>query len=200
MICSSSRGSTQANSAPVPSAQACWWTRWVAHASCSVYGWVSGHENRCVSTSEKARNFAGMSASRHGRSATMSSRRTGFTSADPRERENPASRGVSVKLISLLIDVFEPQWRLSRDQTSRGWRSRPQPTDKLAGARSSLREGRDVRDQCRIKEFAMGGISVGGILVIVGIVVMIVGSFWLGLIIALIGLVAFGGFARGRWY
>jgi hypothetical protein len=46
----------------------------------------------------------------------------------------------------------------------------------------------------------MGGISVGGILVIVGIVVMIVGSFWLGLIIALIGLVAFGGFARGRWY
>jgi hypothetical protein len=50
------------------------------------------------------------------------------------------------------------------------------------------------------KEFAMGGISVGGILVIVGIVVMIVGSFWLGLIIALIGLVAFGGFARGRWY
>ena len=46
----------------------------------------------------------------------------------------------------------------------------------------------------------MGGISVGGILVIVGIVVIIVGSFWLGLIIALIGLVAFGGFARGRWY
>jgi len=23
---------------------------------------------------------------------------------------------------------------------------------------------------------------------------------WLGLIIALIGLIAFGGFARGRWY
>jgi hypothetical protein len=46
----------------------------------------------------------------------------------------------------------------------------------------------------------MGGISIGGILVIVGIVVMIIGSFWLGLIIALIGLVAFGGFARGRWY
>jgi hypothetical protein len=46
----------------------------------------------------------------------------------------------------------------------------------------------------------MGGISVGGIIVIIGIVVMVVGSFWLGLIIALIGLVAFGGFARGRWY
>jgi hypothetical protein len=47
---------------------------------------------------------------------------------------------------------------------------------------------------------AVGGLSLGGILVIIGIVVMIVWSFWLGLIIALIGLIAFGGFARGRWY
>jgi hypothetical protein len=47
---------------------------------------------------------------------------------------------------------------------------------------------------------AVGGISLGGILVIIGIVIMIVWSFWLGLIIALIGLIAFGGFARGRWY
>lgn len=46
----------------------------------------------------------------------------------------------------------------------------------------------------------IGGISLGGILVIVGIVVMIVWSFWIGLIVALIGLIAFGGFARGRWY
>lgn len=46
----------------------------------------------------------------------------------------------------------------------------------------------------------MGGISLGGILVIVGIVVMIFWSLIIGLIIALIGLVAFGGFARGRWY
>ena len=45
-----------------------------------------------------------------------------------------------------------------------------------------------------------GGITLGGIIVIVGIVVMIFWSFLLGLIIALIGLVAFGGFARGRWY
>jgi hypothetical protein len=45
-----------------------------------------------------------------------------------------------------------------------------------------------------------GGISLGGILVIIGIVLMIVWSFWIGLIIALIGLIAFGGFARGRWY
>ena len=44
------------------------------------------------------------------------------------------------------------------------------------------------------------GIGLGGILVIVGIVVMLVGSFLLGLIITLIGLVAFGGFAKGKWY
>jgi hypothetical protein len=46
----------------------------------------------------------------------------------------------------------------------------------------------------------MGGISLGGIIVIAGIVVMLVWSFWIGLVIALIGLLAFGGFARGRWY
>jgi hypothetical protein len=46
----------------------------------------------------------------------------------------------------------------------------------------------------------IGGISLGGVLVIVGIVVMLVWSILLGLIIVLIGLVAFGGFARGRWY
>ena len=46
----------------------------------------------------------------------------------------------------------------------------------------------------------IGGISLGGIIVIVGIVVMIFWSFLLGLIIALVGLIAFGGFARGRWY
>lgn len=44
------------------------------------------------------------------------------------------------------------------------------------------------------------GISLGGIIVIVGIVLMFVVSFWLGLIVALIGLIAFGGFARGKWY
>jgi hypothetical protein len=46
----------------------------------------------------------------------------------------------------------------------------------------------------------MGGISLGGILVIIGIVVAILWSVLLGVIIALIGLIAFGGFARGRWY
>ena len=45
-----------------------------------------------------------------------------------------------------------------------------------------------------------GGIGLGGILVIVGIVLMIVWSFWVGLIVALVGLIAFGGFAEGKWY
>lgn len=45
-----------------------------------------------------------------------------------------------------------------------------------------------------------GGLTLGGIIVIVGIVVMLVWSILVGLIIVLIGLIAFGGFARGRWY
>jgi hypothetical protein len=45
-----------------------------------------------------------------------------------------------------------------------------------------------------------GGIGVGGILVIVGIVVALVWSLLLGIIIAVVGLVAFGGFVRGKWY
>ena len=44
------------------------------------------------------------------------------------------------------------------------------------------------------------GISVGGILVIIGIVIAIFWSLILGILVALIGLIAFGGFARGRWY
>jgi hypothetical protein len=47
---------------------------------------------------------------------------------------------------------------------------------------------------------SVGGISLGGIIVIIGIVLMFVVSFWIGLIVVLIGLIAFGGFARGKWY
>ena len=46
----------------------------------------------------------------------------------------------------------------------------------------------------------MGGLTLGGALVIAGIVIAIVWSVWIGVIVALVGLVAFGGFARGRWY
>lgn len=50
-------------------------------------------------------------------------------------------------------------------------------------------------DQRRI-----GGVSVGGIIVIVGILALIFWSLWIGLIVVLIGLIAFGGFVRGKWY
>ena len=46
----------------------------------------------------------------------------------------------------------------------------------------------------------MAGISLGGIIVIVGIVIAIFGPLWLGIVVALVGLLAFGGFARGKWY
>jgi hypothetical protein len=46
----------------------------------------------------------------------------------------------------------------------------------------------------------LGGISLGGIIVIVGIVLLFIVSWWIGLIVILIGLIAFGGFARGKWY
>ena len=51
-----------------------------------------------------------------------------------------------------------------------------------------------------MSERKYGGISLGGIIVILGIVLIVVWSFWIGLIVALIGLIAFGGFARGKWY
>lgn len=44
------------------------------------------------------------------------------------------------------------------------------------------------------------GIGIGGILVIAGIVVALFWSTILGIIIALVGLIAFGGFAKGKWY
>jgi hypothetical protein len=46
----------------------------------------------------------------------------------------------------------------------------------------------------------MAGISLGGVVVIIGIVVAILWSVLWGVVIALIGLIALGGFARGRWY
>jgi hypothetical protein len=46
----------------------------------------------------------------------------------------------------------------------------------------------------------IGGVTLGGILVIVGIIVALLWSVWLGIIIALVGLIAFGGFVRGKWY
>jgi hypothetical protein len=46
----------------------------------------------------------------------------------------------------------------------------------------------------------IAGISTGGIIVIVGIAIMLFWSLLIGLVVTLIGLIAFGGFARGKWY
>ncbi|HEX7143666.1 MAG TPA: hypothetical protein VF225_00010 [Gaiellaceae bacterium] len=46
----------------------------------------------------------------------------------------------------------------------------------------------------------MFGIGLGGVLVIAGILLALLWSVWVGVIVALVGLVAFGGFAKGRWY
>lgn len=70
--------------------------------------------------------------------------------------------------------------------------SRAEPEDELG------RKGFDagVLRQAALSGGNVGGIGLGGVLVIV----MLVWSFLLGLIITLVGLVAFGGFAKGRWY
>jgi hypothetical protein len=44
------------------------------------------------------------------------------------------------------------------------------------------------------------GIGIGGALVIAGILIALFWSWIVGLIVALVGLLAFGGFVRGRWY
>jgi hypothetical protein len=41
--------------------------------------------------------------------------------------------------------------------------------------------------------------GIGAILVIIGILVLIFYSIWLGIILIILGLL-FGGFRRGRWY
>jgi len=69
----------------------------------------------------------------------------------------------------------------------------------LAGAAIYWNGGTEMAANDRTRG-GVGGISLGGVLVILGIVLMIVWSFWIGLIILLIGLIAFGGFARGKWY
>jgi uncharacterized membrane protein len=70
----------------------------------------------------------------------------------------------------------------------------------LSAALAGIRHCKEKRMAEREHRGGIAGISLGGIIVIVGIVVMIVWSFLLGLIIVLVGLVAFGGFARGKWY
>jgi hypothetical protein len=50
------------------------------------------------------------------------------------------------------------------------------------------------------REGGMAGLTLGGAIVIAGVLIAIFWSVIVGIIVALIGLIAFGGFARGRWY
>ena len=42
-------------------------------------------------------------------------------------------------------------------------------------------------------------VGIGAILVIIGILILIFYSVWLGIVLIILGLL-FGGFRRGRWY
>jgi hypothetical protein len=85
---------------------------------------------------------------------------------------------------------------------NRGWRDvRREPGERpLDGVPRFTSERRGIMASRTDRGTGVGGISLGGILVIIGIVLMIVWSFWVGLIVLLVGLIAFGGFARGKWY
>jgi len=50
------------------------------------------------------------------------------------------------------------------------------------------------------REGGVAGLTLGGAIVIAGIVIAILWSVIIGIVVALVGLVAFGGFVRGRWY
>ena len=64
----------------------------------------------------------------------------------------------------------------------------------------SLGQAPKEETQMATPDRRIGGISVGGILVIAGLLIAFIWSLVLGLIVAVIGLVAFGGFVRGKWY
>jgi hypothetical protein len=50
------------------------------------------------------------------------------------------------------------------------------------------------------REGGMAGLTLGGAIVIAGVLIAIFWSVIVGIIVALVGLIAFGGFVRGRWY
>jgi hypothetical protein len=50
------------------------------------------------------------------------------------------------------------------------------------------------------REGGMAGLTIGGAIVIAGIAIAIFWSVIVGIVVALVGLLAFGGFVRGRWY
>jgi hypothetical protein len=107
-------------------------------------------------------------------------------------------------------EVTEPAPGEPFARATRRGRGRQPPQDRDTGSRfafgscgkSTPRGGstHELEEEASVADRRYGGISFGGIIVIVGIVLMFVWSFWIGLIITLIGLIAFGGLARGKWY
>ena len=108
-----------------------------------------------------------------------------------------ATIAMTISHSMFVSNVTIPRYPLSiRDKTTpfaAGFNSRG--TRKKAAIRP-----RGVTHMAAPARQAGAGIGIGGILVIAGILIWIFWSFWVGLIVALIGLVAFGGFVRGRWY
>lgn len=106
--------------------------------------------------------------------------------------------------------MFKGVWNLRLEAEAlpvRGTVDQPLPLGQALGARrpcGGIQEcfaTKRVTDDSSYQEVSMlGGITLGGALVIAGIVILLVWSFWLGLILILVGLIAFGGFARGKWY
>lgn len=70
-------------------------------------------------------------------------------------------------------------------------------TDGVAWPLGVKREGNQMSTPQPARKRA--GIGLGGALVIVGAVIFFAWS-WLGIFLVLIGLIAFGGFVRGKWY
>src|SRR5919108_1148790 len=80
------------------------------------------------------------------------------------------------------------------------WANAARPTDRrVTSGYPAVRKEGDMASRGR-RYGPAGGITLGGIIVIVGIILIFIWSFWIGLIVALVGLIFFGGFARGRWY
>jgi hypothetical protein len=73
---------------------------------------------------------------------------------------------------------------------------------RIARSRDADARGHVLRAQSPPLDGKGAGVQLGlgGILVIIGIILIVLGHWILGIILALIGLVFFGGFARGRWY
>lgn len=68
------------------------------------------------------------------------------------------------------------------------------------GTPPSAGGGHSTREEERSAERGYGGMALGGIIIILGLILTFVWSLWIGLIVALVGLVAFSRHAWGkRW-